>query len=79
MQVGATRGNVSFHYDVMNIKDRIVVSYAGRVLHDTGCISGKNVIGLWLDGAATTVRVQVLPNCAGQKGTQWNFRLQCPG
>jgi hypothetical protein len=76
--VGATRGNVSFHYDVMNIKDRIVVSYAGRVLHDTGCISGKNVVPLWLDGAATSVRVQVHPNCAGQKGTSWNFRLVCP-
>jgi hypothetical protein len=75
--VGKRRGRSKFSYELYEVKDRMIVYYAGRVLHDTGCTNGSRTIMLNLSGWSDYVTVKVLPACE-KKGTKWNFKVECP-
>jgi len=77
VKVGQTKGTANFYYDMYTVKDRMIVQYAGQTLLDTGCISGSKTVPLNLSGVSDSVTVIVQPACE-KKGTQWNFKLECP-
>lgn len=77
-ELGRKQGNFVFRREHYRIKDRMVITYEGRVLHDTGCASGYESKEISYSGAATNVVVRVIPNCKGTTGTAWNFRVFCP-
>lgn len=77
VKVGRTPGTVKFSYEMYKVKDRMIVSYGGQTLYDTGCVSGRKTVELYLPGFSDYVTVSVEPACE-RKGTEWNFRLECP-
>ena len=76
----ATAGRFVFDYETFGQKDRIIVSYQGGVLFDTGCVgtNGTRSQTLSYSGSDTGVTVEVQPNCEGGTGTQWNYFVHCP-
>jgi hypothetical protein len=77
VRVGRNSGMARFSYNLYDVKDRIVVVYAGQTLLDTGCTNGSKTVDLYLSGISDRVIVYVQPACE-KKGTQWNFKLECP-
>jgi hypothetical protein len=78
VDLGAASGSFTFSWDMVSIKDRMVVKYEGTVLHDTGCVGGSGSVQLTYSGQATTVQVEVQPNCEGDTDTAWSFNVGCP-
>jgi uncharacterized repeat protein (TIGR02543 family) len=78
VELGASSGTFNFTYDTYSIADRMVVTYQGSTLFDTGCVGASGSVNLSYSGTATTVTVSVTPNCAGGTGTQWTFTVGCP-
>lgn len=78
IQMGKVSGTFNFSYDTYSIPDRMVVSYEGKTLFDTGCVGASGSVKLNYSGTSTTVTVQVTPNCTGGSGTQWTFTVDCP-
>lgn len=80
IQLGSSSGRFTFRYDNgVNNPDRMVVTYEGRMLFDTGCAGtvGVRTQPLSYAGHSTTVTVQVTPNCRGGSGSTWFFELSC--
>ena len=75
-----TAGTFVFDYETYTQKDRIIVTYEGRTLFDTGCVgtAGSKSKSLTYSGSQTGVTVEVQPNCAGGSGTKWNYYVHCP-
>jgi len=78
IELGRTSGTFTFAYNTFSQPDRMVVSYQGRSLFDTGCVGASGSQTLSYSGNATTVTIQVTPNCAGGSGTRWEFTVSCP-
>ncbi len=78
IEMGQTSGTFSFIYETFTQQDRMVVSYEGSVLFDTGCCGCSGTQSLSYSGTSTEIIVTVTPNCAGGSGTAWNFTVDCP-
>jgi len=79
VELGKSSGTFDFNYEMFGIKDRMIVAYEGTQLLDTGCVSGGATVSLtYGPGSATTISVQVIPNCEATTGTSWNFTVNCP-
>jgi hypothetical protein len=78
IQLGSTSGTFSFQYQTFTFKDQIRVVYEGKVLFDTGCVGASNTVSISYAGSASIVTVEVIPNCSGGTGTEWNYTLSCP-
>lgn len=77
VMVGRNPGTAIFSYEMYTVKDRMIVTYGGQTLLDTGCVSGSKQIKLYLSGMSDQVIVYVKPACE-KSGTEWNFKLECP-
>ena len=78
IELGRRSGTFTFTYQTYGQPDRMVVSYEGRSLFDTGCVGASGAQNLSYSGNATTITVQVTPNCRGGSGTAWDFTVSCP-
>jgi len=78
INLGRTSGTFQFSFDTVSQPDRMVVSYEGATLFDTGCVGASGVRSLTYSGTSTVVTVQVTPNCNGGSGTAWSFTVSCP-
>jgi hypothetical protein len=80
IDLGTTAGAFLFRFETFEKKDRIVVSYGGRRLFDTGCVGthGWRSKRVRFSGFSSEVTVRVYPNCAGESDTRWKFVLECP-
>ena len=78
IDLGKTSGTAVFDYQTYSQKDRILVSYQGSILLDTGCVGESASKPLSYSGASTQMTVEVQPNCAGGTGTAWDYTLHCP-
>ncbi len=79
VDLGQTSGSFQFEYETFNVQDRLVVTYEGRVLFDTGCVGANGVETISYSGSSSLVTVSVTPNCDDGDSTQWNFTVSCPG
>ena len=80
IDVGRPSGRVRFQFDNgSESADRLVVSYEGRALLDTGCVAtaGPRTEYLTFSGRSTKLTVQVFPNCRGGSGSTWTFETAC--
>jgi len=76
-ELGSNTGTFLFSY--ASGQARMMVSYEGRALFDTGCTGAPTgAHSLSYAGRDTAVTVQVVPNCTGGSGTMWEYRLSCP-
>jgi hypothetical protein len=71
-------GSFNFTYDTYVIRDRMIVSYEGTTLYDTGCVGASASVLLDYAGKETFVTVEVQPDCAGETDTAWDFMIACP-
>ena len=80
VELGQSSGMVDFSYDTDFIQDRIIVSYQGVTLFDTGCVGAAGTMPITYNGTSTSITVEVQPNCAGPgaTGTSWDFSVSCP-
>jgi hypothetical protein len=78
IELGTRSGSFMFDYETFSQQDRIIVSYEGRTLFDTGCVGANGTQVLNFAGTSTQVRVEVMPNCQGGTGTAWNYTVHCP-
>jgi hypothetical protein len=76
--LGQNSGTFDFTYQALGIKDRFIVTYGGASLLDTGCVSGGTTRSLSYSGNSSIVTVEVVPNCAGETGTAWEYTVACP-
>ncbi len=78
--MGQSSGMVDFTYDTYSQEDRVLVSYEGVTLFDTGCVGATGTVPLTYNGTSTAITVEVQPNCAspGATGTSWDFSVTCP-
>jgi hypothetical protein len=80
IDIGRPSGRVRFRFDNgAESPDRLVVSYEGRTLLDTGCVAtaGPRTEYLTYSGRSTKLNVQVIPNCRGGSGSTWTFEMAC--
>lgn len=78
IDLGINHGTFQFYYQTWSQKDRMIVTYEGSTLFDTGCVGASGTENLTYSGSSTSVTVSVEPNCAGGSGTDWNFKVFCP-
>jgi len=79
VNLGNGGGAFSVKYNMIDIKDRMVVSLNGRHLWDTGCVSGsKSKIFQAPPYINSVVTVRVIPRCDGKDNTKWYLTVTCP-
>lgn len=78
IDLGRSYGRFAINYSMHDIKDQIIVSQGGRVIYDSGCVSGNNTVQLDLNGFSREIQVRINPNCEGTTGTKWEFTVHCP-
>ncbi len=78
VEMNQTSGTFDFTYNTKTLEDRIIVSYEGTLLFDTGCVGATDTVPLSYSGTTTTITVSTMPNCAGGSGTAWDFGATCP-
>jgi len=67
--MGMSAGTFTLTYETYGIPDRIVVSYEGQTLFDSGCIgtNGSRTQRISYSGSSALVTVQVTPNCSAPR------------
>jgi len=79
IDLGNIGGRFRFDFQTFSVPDRMIVSYEGSTLFDTGCVETSGSALLEYHGSSTKVQVQVIPNCrGGTSGTAWNYTVHCP-
>jgi len=81
IDLGRSSGTFLFSYETsVDTPDRMLVSYQGSPLFDTGCVAlgSARAQPLTYAGTATTVTIQVMPNCSGGSRSSWFFKVSCP-
>ena len=80
INLGQRSGTFNFSYETYSQEDRMIVTYEGNILFDTGCVgtSGTRTEPISYSGKSSNVTVKVFPNCPGGSGTLWNFTVNCP-
>ncbi|MBM4146097.1 MAG: hypothetical protein FJ240_07455 [Nitrospira sp.] len=73
-------GAFRFDYETYSIKDRLIITYEGNTLYDSGCIgtNGTKTEYISYSGNSSSITIEVQPNCEGTASTQWNFVVYCP-
>ena len=76
--MGTNSGSFQFSYETFTKKDRIIVKHDNVQIFDTGCVGEARTKTINFSGSSTTITVEVLPNCAGDNDTAWNYTVNCP-
>ncbi|CAF1252705.1 unnamed protein product [Adineta ricciae] len=77
IEIGKSHTTVTFSYETYVIKDQIEVYYMNKQIFSTGCVGANGKSSFNLDGDESTLRVNVIPDCAGETGTAWYYSFQC--
>lgn len=79
VDLGKTSGTFGFSWEMINIKDRMVLTTSTLTpLFDTGCVSGNGSVSIPFTDSSGKIRVTVQPNCEGGTSTRWSFTVRCP-
>lgn len=82
IDMGQTSGTFLFHWDAIDIPDRIIVyhEHPNMPLFDNGCAGGQGDVTLSCAGTTSIITVVVNPTCdyTCMGHTEWNFTVHCP-
>lgn len=88
IDLGRTSGTFRFDYRTYTNKDRMVISYQGATLFDTGCVSTPDEPGnssppltqfVSYSGRSRQISIDVIPNCEGvSSSNEWDYFVGCP-
>jgi hypothetical protein len=81
VDLGQGWGSFNFEYQTFTQKDRIEIWHGGTKVFDSGCAGTSSWTNqqVTLSGFGNQIKVIVYPNCEGGSGTQWEFKVHCPG
>ncbi|CAF3453258.1 unnamed protein product [Rotaria socialis] len=79
IDIGKAHTNIKFLYETYTIKDEIDVHYMNQQVFSTGCVGANGAAPISLNGNERTIRVNVIPDCAGETGTGWYYTVECAG
>ncbi len=77
VQMSTNQGEIKLEYEMYEVPDRLEIRHEGRLIFDTGFISGRNTVLIPFQGQSGRLEVQVTGN-PGIDTTQWNYLLECP-
>jgi hypothetical protein len=77
MQMSSNQGEIRLNYEMYEVPDRIEIIQDGRLIFDTGFISGRNSVTIPFQGQSGRLEINVTGN-PGIDTTLWTFTLQCP-
>jgi hypothetical protein len=80
IDLGKRSGTFQFDYETYSVKDRMIITYEGNTLYDSGCIGTDGIKTEYISysGNSTAITVAVQPNCEGAVSTKWDFVVYCP-
>jgi len=80
IDLGKKSGTFQFDYETYSVNDRMIVTYEGKTLYDSGCVGTNGIKTEYISysGNSTAITVDVQPNCEGAVSTQWDFVVYCP-
>lgn len=73
--LGIACGSFDFTYQAYTIPDQFQIFYEGKLLLDTGSVSGGTTLSIPFNGSTTQIIVVVTANLTG---TLWNYTVGCP-
>uniref|UniRef100_UPI0040574B69 hypothetical protein n=1 Tax=Candidatus Electronema sp. TaxID=2698783 RepID=UPI0040574B69 len=76
--MGKNSGSFQFDYETYSIKDRIIIKHDNLQIFDTGCVGESSTVTINFAGSSPVISVEVIPNCDGSSGTDWNYTVHCP-
>lgn len=83
--VGGSSGKATLDFETYDVPDQMTVYVDGAPVTGTGCVgndkapgSGAGSKSFQIPPGASTIRVDVNPNCNGTSSTEWQFKLTCP-
>lgn len=77
IQLTDTSGTIEVEYEMYGVPDRLIVTYEGNTILDTGEVSRGKRVSASFSGNSGQVTVEVIGNQENE-GTQWNYTLYCP-
>lgn len=79
IDIGKAHTVISFKYETYTIKDQINVYYKNHLIFSSNCIGtqGERTTSITLDDNESSLRVNVIPDCAGESGTAWYYTIEC--
>ena len=79
IDIGKAHTAIKFRYETYFIKDQIDVYYKNALVFSSGCLGteGERVTSVVLDDNESSLRVNVIPDCAGETGTAWYYAIEC--
>ncbi len=77
IKLTANKGQISVSYDMKPVPDRLQVIYEGRIILDTGFVSGTGTRSAEFEGNSDEVEVIVTGN-PSVNTTKWDYILSCP-
>ena len=82
VEMGRSSGVFTITYETYSVKDRILIFYEDpdTPIFDSGCVgtNGEETRSVSYSGNSTKIHVVVQPDCAGETGTSWYFKISCP-
>jgi len=80
IDLGKKSGTFQFDYETYSVNDRMIITYEGKTLYDSGCVGTNGIKTEYISysGNSTAITVDVQPNCEGAVSTQWDFVVYCP-
>lgn len=71
-------GVIDISWDMVTVKDRLIISASTLGVFDTGCVAGTGSVVNAGPFVGTSLRVQILPDCDGTgTDTVWTISISC--
>ena len=79
IDIGKANTIIKFRYETYSIKDQMDVYYRNQQVFSTSCVGteGELSTDIVLNGNESSVRVNVIPDCAGEMDTAWYYTIEC--
>ena len=79
IDIGKANTAINFRYETYVIKDQIDVYYKNQQVFSTSCVGTEGELStiIVLNDSESSVRVNVIPDCAGETGTAWYYTIEC--
>lgn len=78
VNMGKSAGTFEFYHETYPVPDRMIVTYEGKTLFDSGCNGSRGTEYLSYSGSSSSITVTVYSLCSWGNSTNWDFEVSCP-
>lgn len=72
-----TAQDLGIDLETYTIQDELLIYADGTLVYDSGCIGAHVTTAVSIPAGTTSIRVVIVPDCAGGTGTLWTLSLSC--